>query len=268
MCLLVLAWRSHPRYRLVVAANRDEFHVRAATPLGIWGDQPRILGGRDQQAGGTWFAVDQQRRFGVITNFREPARARPGAPSRGNLIPQFLASTDSPQDYLSAQCTSADAYAGFSLLLADSEQLCYASNRGDRWQRELPAGMYGLSNHFLDTPWPKLLRVRAGLTRHLAADDINIESLLVMLADDQPSPHGNVPDVEMPADWARALSSPFVRHGSYGTRCSTVLLLEHSGAMQVVERRFDAGGAVVGEAVVALLPGEWPGVEEIGVVRT
>ena len=268
MCLLVLAWRSHSRYRLVVAANRDEFHVRAATPLGIWPDQPHVLGGRDQQAGGTWFAVDRQRRFGVITNFRELARAEPGAPSRGDLIPQFLGSTESPQNFLNAKCVAAGAYVGFSLLLADSEQLCYASNRDDHFQRELPTGIYGLSNHFLDTPWPKLLRVRAGLTRHMAAEVIDVEGLLAVLADDQPAQQGNVPDVEMPADWARALSAPFVRHGSYGTRCSTVLLLEHSGAMQVVERRFDTGGAIVGESVVSLRSDEWPDVNEFGVSRT
>src|SRR5689334_14427268 len=160
MCLLVLAWRCHARYRLVVAANRDEFHARAAAPLAPWDDPPGIIGGRDLQAGGAWLAVDRRGRFGIVTNFREFGRRRRSAPSRGGLIPAFLSADRAPGEHLQALETDAPGYAGFNLLLADSGSLWYASNRADAFARELAPGIYGLSNEFLDTPWPKLIRVR------------------------------------------------------------------------------------------------------------
>src|SRR6187551_3745570 len=158
MCLLVLAWRCHPRHRLVVAANRDEFHARAAAPLGPWGPPSGVIGGRDLLAGGAWFAVDTRRRFGIVTNFREFGQQRSSAPSRGALIPGFLAGFDSAGACLQALEPEAPAYAGFNLLLADRDSLWYASNRAAPFASELPPGIYGLSNEFLDTPWPKLVR--------------------------------------------------------------------------------------------------------------
>src|SRR3954471_5764087 len=119
MCLLVLAWRSHERYRLVVAANRDEFHARAAAPLTAWDDVPGVVGGRDLQARGTWFAIDGVARCGIVTNFREFGRRRRSAPSRGGLIPTYLATRGAPGVYLQALETDAPGYAGFNLLLAD-----------------------------------------------------------------------------------------------------------------------------------------------------
>src|SRR4051812_1685707 len=161
MCLLVLAWRCHPRYRLVVAANRDEFHERPAAGLAAWDDHPDIIGGRDLQARGAWLAVDRRGRFGIVTNFREFGRTRRSAPSRGGLIPAYLSGGRGPGQYFQALETDAPGYAGFNLLLADAGSLWYASNRADVFARELPPGIYGLSNEFLDTPWPKLVRVRA-----------------------------------------------------------------------------------------------------------
>jgi uncharacterized protein with NRDE domain len=169
MCLLVLAWCSHPRYRLVIAANRDEFHERPAAALGPWTDTPGIVAGRDLQAGGAWFAIDQQRRCGIVTNFREFGRRRRSAPSRGGLIPAYLGNGGTPAEYLRALETDAPGYSGFNLLLADRDSLWYASNRADQFARELPPGIYGLSNEFLDTPWPKLVRVRARFEAMLAS---------------------------------------------------------------------------------------------------
>jgi uncharacterized protein with NRDE domain len=161
MCLLVLAWRTHPRHRLVVAANRDEFHARPAAALAPWNDPAGLVGGRDLQAGGAWFAVDSNRRVGIVTNFREFGQRRPDAPSRGALIPGFLRQAGAPGGYLATLQADAAEYAGFNLLLADRGSLWYASNRADPFARELPPGIYGLSNEFLDTPWPKLVRVRS-----------------------------------------------------------------------------------------------------------
>src|SRR5688500_14833114 len=144
MCLLVLAWRSHPLYRLVVAANRDEFHERPAVPLAPWADTDGVVGGRDLTANGAWFAVDTRRRFGIVTNFRDFGRRRRSAPSRGGLIPGYLAGARTPAEYLQALETDAPGYAGFNLLLGDQNSLWYASNRADHFARELPPGIYGL----------------------------------------------------------------------------------------------------------------------------
>lgn len=251
MCLLVLAWRCHPRFRVVVAANRDEFHARAAAPLAPWSDLPGVAGGRDLQAQGAWFAVDQRQRFGMVTNFREFGRQRRSAPSRGGLIPAFLAGAAGPGEYLDTLETDAPGYAGFNLLLGDQHSLWYASNRADQFARELPPGIHGLSNEFLDTPWPKLVRVRERFTELLSrpqTDDGSLEDQLFdMLADRQTAPVENLPAGDLSPEWARKLSAPFVLDPGYGTRCSTILTAD-AESLTLVERRFDAEGRISGQS--------------------
>ncbi|MBV8876866.1 MAG: NRDE family protein [Gammaproteobacteria bacterium] len=265
MCLLVLAWRAHPRYRLVVAANRDEFHERAAAALEKWAPPADLLAGRDLRSGGTWLGVDRERRFGVVTNYRELQPPRAGAPSRGELIPAYLAarsggSPASPADFLGALAPRAGSYSGFNLLLADEHSLWYASNRATPFARALAPGVYGLANESLDTPWPKLERVRAGFERWLQQGaPARTEALFELLADRTPAmENGAAPPGALPRDWARALSAPFVLHPEYGTRCSTLLLLEESGRLYLAERRFDPAGEASGERQFRLQPGEWP----------
>ena len=250
MCLLVLAWRCHPRYRAVVAANRDEFHARPAAPLAPWPDQPHIAAGRDLQANGTWLAVDQRQRFGIVTNFREMGRRRAAAPSRGGLIPAYLSRDEPPTEYLRALEANAPGFAGFNLLLGDQSSLWYATNRAETFARELPPGIYGLSNDFLDTPWPKLIRVRQRFTSILAAADdrdILVQQLLAVLADTEPAPIEALPPSDLPPELARKLSAPFVLDRQYGTRCSSVLTLDDE-ALVLMERRFDADGGISGES--------------------
>ena len=251
MCLLVLAWRCHPRYRVIVAANRDEFHARPAAPLAPWADSPGIVGGRDLLASGAWFAADEHQRFGIVTNFREFGRRRRSAPSRGELIPAFLGSMRAPEEALRSLETDAPGYAGFNLLLADRHSLWYASNRADQFARELPPGIYALSNEFLDTPWPKVLRVRERFTSLLgspAADDRESLAvhLLTLLADREPASEESLPPGDLAPEWARKLSAPFVLDPEYGTRCSTILTADEE-LMTLVERRFDADGRVAGQ---------------------
>lgn len=252
MCLLVLAWRCHPRYRIVVAANRDEFHARAAAPLAPWTDLPGVAGGRDLQAGGAWFAVDATQRFGIVTNFREFGRRRRSAPSRGGLIPAYLSGSSRPDESLRALETDAPGYAGFNLLLGDRDSLWYASNRADVFARELPPGIYGLSNEFLDTPWPKLVRVRerfAALLASPAAEsrDSLAARLFALLSDRETAPVDSLPPGDLSPEWARKLSAPFVLDPEYGTRCSTILTADDE-QMALVERRFDADGRVSGQS--------------------
>jgi len=246
MCLLVLAWNSHPRYRLILAANRDEFHDRPASPLAWWPDEPRILAGRDLRGSGTWMGTNRRGHFGVVTNFRELERPLADAPSRGELVTRFLSGAPSPPEYLADLGRRAPRYAGFNLLLGEPHRLHYFSNRDGGEARPLADGVYGLSNHRLDSPWPKLLRTRARLSVLVEADQVAADSLFELLADRTPADLDETPDTGLPPEWERALSSPFVLHERYGTRCSTVLLVEHGGRTTMLERRFDERGATTG----------------------
>jgi uncharacterized protein with NRDE domain len=260
VCLLVLAWNAHPRYRLVVAANRDEYHDRPSAPLGRWPSAAEILAGQDLRAGGTWLGIDRGRRFGIVTNFRDLMRAPPEAPSRGALIPSYLTGVSAPGDYLTALEPEAAAYGGFNLLLADGESLWYASNRGAPFARALSPGIHGLSNEQLDTPWPKLLRVRRAFEAWLrGGGSVDDGELFALLADRTQASEEDLPNTGVSPEWERILSSPFVLNPTYGTRCSTVVAIEPAGACFLAERRFDPSGARSGETGYRLQPGEWPG---------
>ncbi|HEX7418217.1 MAG TPA: NRDE family protein [Steroidobacteraceae bacterium] len=262
MCLLGIAWRMHPRFALVLIANRDEFHARPAAPLAPWPEPPGMFAGRDLQAGGTWLAVDRTQRLGVVTNFRELQRPRRDAPSRGGIIPQYFAQPHPPGKFLRALKSHARAYAGFNVLLGDAHALWYASNRIGEFARPLPPGLYGLSNHVLDSPWPKLERTRVRLQRWLKASrgddaDAAFPTLFEMLADRTPAE----PDpalAGLPRDLEAAISAPFVVHPSYGTRCSTLVLIDGTaappGVLHIAERRFDAAGALAGVERFSLNP--------------
>jgi uncharacterized protein with NRDE domain len=264
MCLLVLAWQCHPRYRLVVAANRDEYHARESAPLAPWPPPGRLLGGRDLRAQGAWLALERGRRFGVVTNFRELQPPQGSAPSRGALIPQYLttearADSGSPRGFFAALEPHARAYSGFNLLLADHDSLWYGSNRATPFARALAPGVYGLSNELLDTPWPKLERTRARFAAWLRADAATPAGLFALLADRTPAPQAALQNTGgLPREWARALSAPFVLHPEYGTRCSTVLLLAPDGRLHLEEHRFDSRGESAGETTFALGADEWP----------
>jgi len=259
MCLLVLAWQTHPRYRLVVAANRDEYHERPAAALERWPPPTDILAGRDLRAGGTWLGVNRARHVGVITNYRELQHPRAGAPSRGELIPQYLGGKLGAAQFFGALEGRADHYSGFSLLLTDDDTLWYGSNRSTPFARSLPAGVYALSNELLDTPWPKVQRVRAGFERWLADPGGRPEGLFALLNDRTRAPEDAVlPDTGVSPAWERVLSSPFVLNPDYGTRGSTVALMESNGALYLAERRFGRRGESEGETEFRLDALEWP----------
>ena len=229
-------------------------------PLAKWPPPEEILAGRDLRANGTWLALDRARRFGVVTNFRELQRPRAAAPSRGELIPQYLRSRQSPEEFFAALAGNAAEYSGFNLLLADQQSLWYGSNRGTRFARALAPGVHGLSNESLDTPWPKLQRVRRGFEEWLKdAPTAEPARLFALLADrTRVSNQAELPHTGLTREWEQVLSSPFVHDPDYGTRCSTVLMLEGSGACYLAERRFTAQGTSLGETEYRLNAGEWP----------
>ncbi|HEX7719164.1 MAG TPA: NRDE family protein [Woeseiaceae bacterium] len=247
MCLIALAWRVHPAYPLVVAANRDEFHRRPADPLHWWTDQPNIAGGRDQLAGGTWLGVSRNGRFATVTNYRENLRVQAGARSRGSLVTGFLSDSSAPLAHLSA--IEGNSFAGFNLLTAVPDALAYRSNRGDA-PRILPPGIYGLSNASLDAPWWKVERSKWRLRALLDNNAVSVPALFELLADREPANAPDVSDDVLPPDTARAVSAPFIVTAEYGTRCSTVMLQDVSGNIALHERRFDAAGRASGESAL------------------
>lgn len=257
MCLLVFRWSpAHPQ-TLVLAGNRDEFHARPTVPMHWW-DSPRLLAGRDLQAGGTWLAAGDGGRFGVVTNYRSPATP-PGGPSRGALIPGFFASGARPREYLDALAREAHAYAGFSLLVGDGREVAYYSNHDPDGARTLAPGTYGLSNGLLDTPWPKLVRTRERFAALLdggvrALPDVApaprpeslLEPLFALMSDRTPAPDHALPDTGLGPERERFLSSPFIVGPQYGTRCTTVLAFAGDGTPLAAERSYDADGREAG----------------------
>ena len=246
MCLALLALDTHPRYRVIVAANRDEFYDRPTAPAAPWDDAPEVLAGRDPQAGGTWLGVTASGRIALVTNYREGRRPPPGAPSRGGLVADYLRGDETPGEYLGRIVAHDAAYPGYNLIVGSRDTLIYHSNRGGE-TRTLAAGVYGLSNHLLDTPWPKVARSKAGLFRLLDRDgEPLIDGLLDLLADhSQPADH-DLPDTGIGLEWERLLGSAFIASDTYGTRSSTVLLVERGGTVTFVERTFGPGGVRVG----------------------
>jgi uncharacterized protein with NRDE domain len=242
MCLILFALDAHPEYPLVVAANRDEFYARPTAPAAWWPDAPGALAGRDLRSGGTWMGVTRGGRFAAVTNVRDPLPVSPDAPSRGHLVGEFLRRDDAPEAYLRALEPRAAEYPGFNLLVGEGGRLWYFGNRAGEPPRELEAGVYGLSNALLDTPWPKTERGKAGLRAALAGSGPpDPEALFRLLWDAEPAPDPLLPDTGVGIELERMLSSPFIRSAEYGTRASTVLLVDRSGVVTFVERGVVAG---------------------------
>ncbi len=240
MCLIALAWKAHPDFPLVVAANRDEWRARPAAPAGWWADRPEILAGRDLEAGGTWMGVTRSGRFCAVTNFRDPSDKRTTARSRGELVAAFLAGAEPPRAYCESLAARSGDYNGFNLLAGDGESLVYFGSReGDA--RDVEPGVHALSNHLLDEPWPKVRRAREALRESVGDGD---EPLFAMLSDTTPGGDGELPDTGVGLAWERRLSPALILGEDYGTRASTVLRISAGGEVRFEERTRNATGAV------------------------
>ena len=246
MCLILFAWKSVPGSRLIVAANRDEWFGRPAHRADFWQDQPSILAGRDDQAGGTWLGVTRAGRFAALTNYRNPLDKRSDAPSRGELVASFLSGSGTAEAFVNSLHTSASAYNGFSLLACDGERIFCYSNRADD-VIEVSPGVHGLSNHLLDTPWPKVVKGCAGLAR-LNEQPYNADAYLALMDDSVPATERDLPDTGMDAESERRLSSLRILSGDYGTRCTSVLHLSDAGILEFAERTYRADGSTSSEA--------------------
>ena len=240
MCLIALAHRVHPAFPLVVAANRDEFHGRPTDPAAFWEDQPDILAGRDLECMGTWLGVTRTGRFAAVTNYRDPADVRTSAESRGTLVSRFLGGTMTAAAFFSEVAAHGEDYRGFNLLAGDGTELYCYSNR-DGAPRRLEPGIYGLSNHLLDTPWPKVRVARDRLEAALHPAPAP-EPLFTLLADTGISPDTELPQTGVGTERERMLSAARIVSASYGTRCSTVVLQGSDGRVQFAERTYGPEG--------------------------
>jgi uncharacterized protein with NRDE domain len=235
MCLIFTAINYHPVYKLIVAANRDEFYSRKTAAATYWADYPNILGGRDLQAGGTWMGMTKQGKISMLTNYRDPLHIRSNAPSRGHLVANYLETNISPEKYL--QDIVPSDYNGFNLILGDVDNLWYLSNYR-KGILKLDNGLYGLSNHLLDTPWPKVVRGKMKLAPVLGKSELTTNELMEFLYDTEVATE-NLPNTGVSADLERALSSMFIKTPNYGSRCSTVVLVDKENHVKFSERVYD-----------------------------
>ena len=239
MCLILCAYDIHPRYRLILAANRDEFYDRPTKGLAYWDDTPKILAGRDLKARGTWLGVTGKGRLAAITNYREPHNIKAQAPSRGGLVTDFLIAEATPRQYCEQIAQDSQNYNGFNLILGDADQLCYCSNRSHAIVT-LEPGYYGLSNHLLDTPWPKVEKGKTKLQALLKnGDEIDLDLLFALLHDQSQPPDQTLPDTGVGMEWERILAPLFIQSPVYGTRSSSIILIDRSNQVTFVERTYD-----------------------------
>ncbi len=236
MCLILFACHSHPDYPLAVAANRDEFYERPTAPAAFWQDHPDILAGRDLKEGGSWMGIHRTGRLAAITNYRDIRQIKRDAPSRGKLVSSFLMDDAEPETFLKNVHRQAQSYNGFSLLLGNYGNLLYYSSTTGEITPVEP-GIHGLSNHLLDSPWPKVERGKNRLREILdQGRPPSIEAILDLLGDGEQPPDHLLPDTGVGIEWERMLSTIFISSPFYGTFSSTVLLVHRSGAVTFVER--------------------------------
>ncbi len=250
MCLILIAWQSHPDFPLVIAANRDEFYARRTRPAAWWGQAVSLLGGRDEEAGGTWLGINRRGRVAMLTNVRGPDERNAHAPSRGLLVLSALQSAGPMVDWFRESARSAQSFNGFNLLVGEplpvpargiDAQLLYTSNRnapGAPDPRPLAPGIYGVSNALLDTPWPKLARGVAAFACQIASK-IDTDALLHLMANREMARDSELPNTGVPLDWERALSAIQIRAKGYGTRATTLITVRRDGTVSFLERSFD-----------------------------
>lgn len=240
MCLILFAYHVHPVYKLIVAANRDEFYQRPTAPAHYWEDHPELLAGRDLEKKGTWMGVTKSGRFAALTNYRDPNEATAGKRSRGELVADALNYNENIKEYMQSLTEKNDLYPGYNLLAGDVHNLYYYSNVGRELQR-LEPGIYGISNHLLNSKWPKVEIGKEGLSQIINEDQEDLtEHLFNLLQQADPAPDELLPNTGVSLEWERILSPLFIKSENYGTRSSTVLLVSEK-EIQYVEQVFVGG---------------------------
>lgn len=242
MCLLLLAIDVHPAYKLILAGNRDEYYDRPTAPVSFWEEEPDVLAGKDLRSGGTWMGITKKGRIAAITNYRDPGSKKEDAPSRGLLVKDFLLGAElSTNKYLEKLRKRSHHYNGFNLVLGKIDQLYWYCNRADEIRR-LEPGIYGLSNHLLDTPWPKVEKGKEGLRETLNKQDDPDPEEIFRLLYDRTVPHdGLLPDTGVGLEWERILAPIFITSPVYGTRSSSIVYIDRKDRVTFLEINHDEG---------------------------
>lgn len=238
MCLVVFSYKHHPDYKLIIAANRDEFYQRPTLPADFWEESPNLLGGRDLEANGTWMGINTNGKVSLLTNYRDLRNIKQNAPTRGTLVSDYLKNQDRPKEYLEKIDTISESYNGFNLIIGNQDDLWYYSNEARRITM-LGSGLYGLSNALLDTPWPKLERAKEKVGAAIKNKVINPDEVFDSLFDEHKPGDEKLPDTGIGLEKERMLSSMFIKSHEYGTRCSTLLTIDTNDKALFYERTYD-----------------------------
>ncbi len=239
MCLILFSYKTHPRYKLIIAANRDEFYARATKPADHWEDHPEVMAGRDMEAMGTWMGMNQKSgNLAMLTNYRDLSNLKSGAPSRGALVSDFLINDSFPEKYYEALSPTLSEYNGFNLVLGSADSLSYFSSEF-RGLKPLSPGVYGLSNALMNSPWPKVQRGKLKLEAITEESHFEVEHLFEAMYDDELSEDKNLPDTGVGLEKERMLSPMFIKSPEYGSRCTTVILVDQQDKVLYAERTYD-----------------------------
>ncbi|MEQ8201580.1 MAG: NRDE family protein [Syntrophomonadaceae bacterium] len=240
MCTIVFALDYHPRYKLVMAANRDEFYQRPTQSAAFWSEYPDLLAGKDLLQGGTWMGITKTGRWAALTNYRDPRQNKHGAPSRGALVHNYLIGGDTPDVFMERLFESAQKYDGYNLLAGTPAELYYFSNREPAMLKVQP-GLHGLSNSLLDVCWPKVYRSLRHFKDCLRKEEIEVDKLFSIMADKQQAPDHELPKTGVSLELERLLSSVFIAGENYGTRSTSILLVDRRNHVRFWEKSFMCG---------------------------
>jgi uncharacterized protein with NRDE domain len=237
MCLVVFAHNSHPNYKFIFAANRDEFYDRPTEQADFWKDQPDLLAGKDLKGGGTWMGITKAGKFAAITNYRDLSNIKEDAPTRGLLVTDYLLGDQSSEDYYDSVKKDLSDYNGFNLILGDINNIFYFSTHTEGLKK-LESGVYGLSNAVLDTPWPKVEKSKKHFLKLLKNEEMHAWELLSLLSDTLEAKEKDLPDTGVGIEWEKVLSPVSIQSPNYGTRCSTAVLIDNNNKVRFAEKTF------------------------------
>lgn len=238
MCLINFQFHAHPNYKLIVVANRDEFYDRKTEPAHFWKDAPNLLAGRDLVGLGTWLGITKEGKFAALTNYRNPTEVVSGKTSRGEIVQKFLAGNLSSEEYLQSLHKDKEKYNGFNVILGNAEKLYYYNNVEGEIVKIVP-GTHGLSNKFLNTAWPKVVKGKERLKAYsLSKEELDIEELFAIVTDAEMAMDEDLPNTGVGMELERNLSPLFIKMSNYGTRCSTVILVDNNNNITFAERTY------------------------------
>lgn len=239
MCLIAFAWDYHPKYKLILAANRDEFYERPTRAASFWEDNPDIFGGRDLQALGTWMAISKQGKFGALTNYRDIKNIKSDARSRGEIISDYFNSNSSQEGFIKKLHDYAEGYNGFNFISTDFHSMVHYSNY-ERKINSISPGIHGLSNALLDTPWPKVDELKTRFEKTIK-EDFDHDKLFELLSDTKTHEDKILPNTGVTPELEKALSAICIETEKYGTCSSAILTVDRFGEVNFSEKTLAVG---------------------------